>query len=175
MNLHYLRALAVTGLVVSSSMVFADDAVIVYYDVVGNSASELRHQMNQKGPLRQGGERFDGHTNWHVAWSYRFTPTADGCKFTEVGIKFTATITLPRWAGAENQELEVRGTPRCPEPDNPSRAPHTRGHDSTVQAHKWHQRSELGESPGPQQLTLPVRPSQRYQGAHKETVRPGLN
>ena len=67
MNLHYLRALAVTGLVVSSSMVFADDAVIVYYDVVGNSASELRHQMNKKGPLRQGGERFDGHTNWHVA------------------------------------------------------------------------------------------------------------
>ena len=100
MNLHYLRALAVTGLVVYSSMVIADDAVIVYYDVVGNSASELRHQMNQKGPLRQGGERFDGHTNWHVAWSYRYAPTADGCKFTEVGIKFTATITLPRWAGA---------------------------------------------------------------------------
>jgi predicted secreted Zn-dependent protease len=100
MNLHYWRALAVTGLVVCSSMVFADDAEIVYYDVVGNSASELRHQMDKNGPLGEGGERFDGHTDWHVAWSYRYAPTADGCKFTEIGIKITATITLPRWAGA---------------------------------------------------------------------------
>jgi predicted secreted Zn-dependent protease len=102
MNLYYWRVLAVAGLVVGLSAAYADDAEIVYYDVVGNSARELRDQMNTKGPLGEGGKRVDGHTDWHVAWSYQYAPAADGCKFTELGITVTATITLPRWAAGDN-------------------------------------------------------------------------
>jgi predicted secreted Zn-dependent protease len=85
-------------LVVGLSTPHADDAEIVYYEVVGNSASELRQQLNTKGPIGEGGKRVDGHTDWHVAWTYQYVPAADGCKFTELGITLTATITLPRWA-----------------------------------------------------------------------------
>jgi predicted secreted Zn-dependent protease len=98
---HYFRALVVTGLVAGASMACADDAEIVYYDVAGGSARELRRQMDANGPLGEGGKRVDGYTEWKVVWSYRYSPAADGCKFTEFGITVTATITLPRWTAGD--------------------------------------------------------------------------
>jgi predicted secreted Zn-dependent protease len=95
------RLLAVSCFALGSSVVHADEAEIVYYDVVGNSARELRHEMDAKGPLGEDGKRFDGHTDWHVTWSYRYAPAADGCRFTELGVTVTATITLPRWTAAD--------------------------------------------------------------------------
>jgi predicted secreted Zn-dependent protease len=76
----------------------ANQPDLVYYDIVGNSAAELRQQMNAKGPVGQSGKRMDGYTHWHVAWSYRYAPASGGCKITELTVTVTATITLPRWA-----------------------------------------------------------------------------
>jgi predicted secreted Zn-dependent protease len=96
------RALAVAGLAIWIQMAHADDAEIVYYDVVGNSAAELRDQMNSKGPIGEGGKRHDGHTDWKVTWSYRYAPAVDGCRFTEFETTVSAIMTLPRWAAGDN-------------------------------------------------------------------------
>jgi predicted secreted Zn-dependent protease len=109
MNLHCFRALVVTGLMLGPSLVYADDAEIVYYDIVGDSAKELRRQMDANGPLGEDGKRMDGYTAWHVAWTYQYVPTADSCKFTELGITLAATITLPRWtAGNDTSSALVK-------------------------------------------------------------------
>jgi predicted secreted Zn-dependent protease len=102
MDLRYWRVLAVAGLAVGLPMAHAVDAEIVYYDVVGNSAEELRHQMDSKGPFGEGGKRVDGYTDWKVTWSYQYAPAADGCRFTELGITVSATITLPRWTTGDH-------------------------------------------------------------------------
>jgi|HubBroStandDraft_2_1064218.scaffolds.fasta_scaffold232786_2 predicted secreted Zn-dependent protease len=102
MNLLYSGILAVAGLPLGPPMAHADDTEIVYYDVVGNSAEELRHQMDTKGPFGEGGRRVDGHTDWKVTWSYQYAPAADGCRFTELGITVSATMTLPRWAPGDD-------------------------------------------------------------------------
>ena len=109
MNLHCFRALAVAGLMVGPSMVYAGGAEIVYYDIVGDSAKELRHQIDTNGPLGEDGMRVDGHTDWHVAWTYQYAPAPGSCKFTELGITLTATIILPRWtAGDETSSALVK-------------------------------------------------------------------
>jgi predicted secreted Zn-dependent protease len=102
MNLLYWRVLAVAGLAVGQPMAHADDAEIAYYDVVGNSGQELRHQMDTKGPFGEEGKRVDGHTDWKVTWSYQYAPAADGCRITKLGINLSATITLPRWTAGDN-------------------------------------------------------------------------
>jgi predicted secreted Zn-dependent protease len=102
MNLLYWRVLAVAGLAVGQPMAHADDAEIVYYDVVGNSAQELRHQMDTKGPFGEEGKRVDGHTDWKVTWSYQYAPATDGCRITALGINLSATITLPRWTAGDH-------------------------------------------------------------------------
>lgn len=89
------------ALVLAMSSAHAENARIVYYDVVGNNASVLRQQMNAKGPL-DGGKRFDAHTDWYIKWNYRYRPTASGCKFTSVDVSLTGTIELPRWVPPHN-------------------------------------------------------------------------
>jgi predicted secreted Zn-dependent protease len=90
-------------------MVYAGGAEIVYYDVVGDSAKELRHQLDTNGPLGEDGKRVDGHTDWHVAWTYQYAPAAGSCKLTELEITLTATIILPRWtAGDETSSALVK-------------------------------------------------------------------
>lgn len=81
----------------SLSVAYAGDAKIVYYDIAGNTANALRHQMNEKRPLDESGKRFDAYTRWYVGWRYRYQPTARECEFTRVTVSVQATITLPRW------------------------------------------------------------------------------
>ena len=89
-------ALAATALVLAISSAHAEDPPIVYYDVVGSSATALRQQMTAKGPLDHG-KRFDAHTDWYVKWNYRYRPTASGCEFTSVDVSLSGTILLPKW------------------------------------------------------------------------------
>jgi predicted secreted Zn-dependent protease len=102
------RFLVLVWFSVLPSATNANQPEFVYYDIVGNSAGELRHQMNVKGPIGQGGKRVDGHTHWHVAWSYRYAPAAGGCKVTELSVTVTSTITLPRWAAHSADNALIR-------------------------------------------------------------------
>ncbi|MEO6829231.1 MAG: DUF922 domain-containing protein [Acidobacteriaceae bacterium] len=87
---------ALVVLAVTWSVACADDARIVYYDVTGDSAGELRQDLNNKGPLDHG-KRFDANTLWHVTWKYLYVPVGNGCKFTQMSTSLDGTIELPRW------------------------------------------------------------------------------
>ncbi len=75
----------------------AGDARLVYYDVAGKSASQLRNAMNVEGPLDQAGKRFDGLTTWWLTWKFRYAPDGDQCKLTSMSTSLDTTIVLPRW------------------------------------------------------------------------------
>jgi predicted secreted Zn-dependent protease len=84
------------------SFAHADAARLVYYNIVGSSASELRHQLDSNRPLDKDGKRFDGHTDWRVTWTYRYEPAAEGCRFTEIHATVDGTIVLPRWTDGDH-------------------------------------------------------------------------
>ena len=91
------QLLAVAGLLIGSPSVHADDPEIRYYDVVGNSASALRAQLDAKRPHWENGEKGNAFTKWIVSWNYKSEPVPDGCVFADLQATVTGTITLPRW------------------------------------------------------------------------------
>lgn len=69
-----------------------------YYSITGNSASQLRSQMSQRGPLDpHEGRRYDANTEWVVRWSYRYAQTGNQCKIRSANTNVAITFTLPKW------------------------------------------------------------------------------
>ncbi|WP_426688158.1 DUF922 domain-containing protein [Rhodanobacter ginsengiterrae] len=99
--LRFRPALTMVVLAMFWTTAYADEARVVYYDVVGNSATTLRDAMDRQGPLDRAGKRFDGHTTWQLKWSYRYAPVGSECKFTSMSTSLEATIVLPRWVHDE--------------------------------------------------------------------------
>ena len=97
----------VAALSVASRAGYADEASIVYYDVTGHSARQVRHELDTKGPLDRSGERFDGFTSWRVSWTYRYMPDGNGCKFTTMSATVAGTIVLPRWEQEDHASASV--------------------------------------------------------------------
>ena len=104
-----MRAIFTTTLMLVATPARANDLRFVYYDVTGNTARQLRRELNAKGPMSYRG-RVDGLAQWSVTWKYHSAPTADGCEFTEFRAKVEGTITLPRWtpSGKFSPELMNR-------------------------------------------------------------------
>ena len=92
---------------VASSTAQASDPALVYYDVVGSTAAEVRRDMDRKGPIDESGQRVDAYTQWRVAWTYAAVPDAQGCVIRSVVPALTATITLPRWSPAPSVPANV--------------------------------------------------------------------
>ena len=71
--------------------------VVQHYRIAGNTAQDLRREMNQKGPGGENGKRFDAYTGWRVNWNYRWWENADVCRLTSVSTRVRVTFTLPAW------------------------------------------------------------------------------
>ncbi len=66
-----------------------------YYDVSGNTATELRRSINNY--KKHITNRFDAVTKWKITWHFGFKPRQKKCKITEVIIDATIDYVLPRW------------------------------------------------------------------------------
>ncbi len=96
LHLRFRQVAVISVLVIAWTVAHAGDAQVVYYEVVGNSATKLRHELNNKGPLKDG-RRFDAYTTWRVTWTYFYAPAGKGCRLTEISTLLDGTIELPRW------------------------------------------------------------------------------
>jgi predicted secreted Zn-dependent protease len=68
---------------------------IQWYDVAGETAEELREQLERFGPVDQFGRRRDAYTQWHVRWSWPFNGHEP--IFEETDSEYSAVVHLPRW------------------------------------------------------------------------------
>jgi predicted secreted Zn-dependent protease len=96
LNLRLWQVAAMVALPLAWTAACAREAQLVFYDVVGNSAAMLRHELNTKGPL-DGDKRFDAHTAWHVRWTFRYAPVGNKCRLTKIDTSLEGTIDFPRW------------------------------------------------------------------------------
>ena len=48
-----------------------------HYIVQGDTPTEIRHQIQLKGPVGKNGRRFHAYTNWNISWEKNipFAPT----------------------------------------------------------------------------------------------------
>lgn len=80
-----------------------------YYSIAGNTAAELRSQMNQLGPFDSGeGRRYDARTDWYVRWFYRYINQNQQCQINNVNTHVDVIITLPRWEASTGASRSLR-------------------------------------------------------------------
>ena len=100
------RLLLAVLLAVFASLVRAEPQVSVdvsYYDIRGDRASELRVQMNRKGP-----RGFDAYTAWSVRWRYREDRSGIDCRAADLVTSVEIEITLPRWVDEADADEALR-------------------------------------------------------------------
>jgi len=78
------------------------------YRISGQTAQELRREMDRKGPAGAGGRRFDGHTAWWVNWNYRWWEIPTECRLTAVTTRLRVSFTLPAWDQYERGSNELK-------------------------------------------------------------------
>ena len=68
----------------------------VYYIVEGNTAEDIRADINTRSPVQKNGRCHAAHTRWHVNWKFWWTDSRDSCEISKVTTKLDIVYTLPR-------------------------------------------------------------------------------
>lgn len=75
-----------------------EHAQIIYYDIAGSTADELRASMNQLRPNDpyDGDKPVDSYTDWYISWNWPGYGT-ENCDLSAANVTYTINITMPRW------------------------------------------------------------------------------
>lgn len=71
-------------------------ARIIYYDIDGATAEELRAQLDLFGPVGVDGYKGDATTNWFIHWDWPGYGMSD-CDLTHAQVSYEVDVVLPRW------------------------------------------------------------------------------
>lgn len=94
-----MRAWALAMLV--AGLTPGDPAVtetVLYYDVSGLTADDIRASMNRRRPEGTRTRFGDGRTEWRLTWSHEYSLGANQCRLLSSKVTLAVTTTLPRWA-----------------------------------------------------------------------------
>ncbi len=78
-----------------------------YYDIQGQSAEQLRAQMNALRPMEQGG-KFDADTQWEVKWRFDYREKNQTCELTRSQVSVDITYHLPRWTNEDQADSPLQ-------------------------------------------------------------------
>ena len=65
------------------------------FAVAGDSASELRADLDRKRPPSPDGRRFDANVQWSLTWSFHFDPQPRACGLTDATVDLQMLVRLP--------------------------------------------------------------------------------
>jgi predicted secreted Zn-dependent protease len=79
-----------------------------YYDVSGDTTSEVRQQLTRLGPIERG-QHVDAYTDWQIRWRYSYTTDpGGGCTLGSTQVTVTIITTLPRWSPQQSSAPQLR-------------------------------------------------------------------
>ena len=82
-------------------------ATMIYYEISGSSADELRVQMNQLGPLDlMNGQHYDARTDWHISWTWPGYGSND-CDLSKTTVSYDIKATVPHWQPAPGTDQKL--------------------------------------------------------------------
>lgn len=73
------------------------DTQVRWYDINGQTALDMRRQLNQRGPADSDGRHHDAYTEWYVTWRFPFATSEAGCSTGPVSTDIRINVSLPRW------------------------------------------------------------------------------
>jgi predicted secreted Zn-dependent protease len=69
-----------------------------YYQIEGNTAKELRKQLDKLGVHDQEtGKVFDANADWKIKWNFSYQQGNDDCHIDQVEVSLAITYLLPEW------------------------------------------------------------------------------
>ncbi len=77
------------------------NATLDLYDVGGSTESEIRSQLDARGP-----SGYDAYTKWTVHWSWPGQNTAN-CRLQDAEVSYEITVTFPRWLPTQDASPEL--------------------------------------------------------------------
>jgi predicted secreted Zn-dependent protease len=100
-------ALQIPAATVSNPLKAFPNTTVRYYDVTGTDVRSIRAYMNAHGAKDPNdGGVFDAITRWHISWRW---PVMNGvCQTSQVRMRFSADVLLPRLTKIDTLTPEVR-------------------------------------------------------------------
>jgi len=85
-----------------------EHAQIVYYDITGSNARELRESMNRLRPKdsSDGNKAVDALTDWYISWNWPGYGT-DDCNLSAAVVTYKIKVIMPRWQVSIDASLEL--------------------------------------------------------------------
>jgi len=80
------------------------------YEVAGADFLEAFAFIEARGPLDSGGRRKHGLTSYELEPSWQLVETSRRCRMDSVSIVARVTVTLPRWTGAKESDIESQAS-----------------------------------------------------------------
>lgn len=68
-----------------------------FYDITGQSADQMRADLDKNSPVLTAGERYDAGTDWWVTWRYDYDTSNHDCLATNVRVSLDLTFHYPKW------------------------------------------------------------------------------
>ena len=73
------------------------DVTMIYYEITGSTANELREEMNKLGPLDlTDGLCYDARTDWYVSWTWPGYGKSE-CDLSKTNVNYDIKVTVPVW------------------------------------------------------------------------------
>lgn len=80
---------------------------VEYYDIGGQSVPSLWQHISARGP-RLGSTPWAAHARWDVRWTFDWRAHDGGCRIETASTSLAVTYTLPRWAGRDLADDELK-------------------------------------------------------------------
>jgi predicted secreted Zn-dependent protease len=95
---------------VPTVQVSIEHAQIIYYDVTGSTADQIRASMDRLRPKDpyDGNRPVDAYTDWYISWTWPGYGTED-CDLSAATVSFRINVTLPRWKAPADASPELLG------------------------------------------------------------------
>jgi predicted secreted Zn-dependent protease len=78
------------------------------YEVTGDSAAELRSDLDRKRPPSPDGRRYDAHVLWSLTWSFHFDPQPGACGLANATVDLQMLVRLPVLSGTAAPSAAIR-------------------------------------------------------------------
>lgn len=103
-----VRLVLFISLLAACSRSSIEHADIVYYDITGSTADELRASMNELRPKdpHDDNKPVNSYTDWYIAWNWPGYGT-DNCDLSAANVTYTITVIVPRWKAPADASPEL--------------------------------------------------------------------
>lgn len=83
------------------------DVTMIYYEINGSTADDLRKAMNRLGPLDPtDGLHYDARSDWHISWNWPGYGESE-CDLSQASVDYDIKVTVPYWNTATDMDPVV--------------------------------------------------------------------